>query len=155
MPRSSADSLEHFGVKGMKWGQRKAEGGGGGGIGGAIRNYRHAPDSSGVSRSQARRQVKLQNRQTNRTIEDFEQSPNRSSMIRSARNNRVAAKRRYEDVKSEIKDQKSTGALGRNAARVVLNRARNERYENAYKANAKTMGEQFVEALFEPRVRTL
>jgi len=137
--RPEVGSLEHYGVPGMKWGQRK------------LKDYRHTPDTSGVTRSQARGAVKRQNVETRRRLEDFESGPNRSIAIRAARGNQRAASRKYEDVKADIKNQKSTGALGRNAARIALNRAKNERYENAYKAEAKTYGEQFVEALFTPR----
>jgi len=153
--RPEPGSLEHYGVKGMKWGVQRRDGGGSGGSGGGIakriNDYRHAPDASGVSRSQARSSKKRQNVETRRRLEDFESAPNRSNLIRAARNDRRSAQRTYEDIKREIKSDKSTGALGRNAARVALNRAKNERYENAYKADSKTMGEQFIEALFAPR----
>lgn len=128
---SDEDSLAHYGVKGMTWGQR-----------------RHIPDASGVTRAHARIQKKLDNRQLGRKLEDFESSSNRSNEIRSARGNRVAAKRKYEDVKSELKAQKGTGQLGKNAYKVAINKARNERYETIYKADSKTTGEQLVEAIF-------
>lgn len=156
--RPEVGSLEHYGVKGMKWGQHnKSSGdsggsGGGGGVGKVIKNYRHAPDSSGVSRSQARREIKKLNRETSRNLQDFQSSANRSNLIRAARNNQVAAHRKYQDIKSDLKDQKSTGAIGKNAARIALARARNERYQNSFKSSQKTAGEQFMEALFAPRV---
>jgi len=133
--RPEVGSLEHYGVPGMKWGQRK------------LKDYRHTPDTSGVTRSQARGTVKRQKVETRRNLEDFESSPTRSKQIREARGNRRKADRKYEDIKRDLKDQKSTGALGRNAARVALNKAKNERYANAYKANSKTVGEQFIQDL--------
>lgn len=133
------DSLAHYGIRGMKWGVRK------------VKEYRNTPDSSGVSRKQARQQIKRQNLETRRHIEDFERASNRSDLIRTSRRNRVAMQRYYEDVKADVRNKRGSGELGRNAARVVMNKARNERYTNIHKAESRTAGEQFVEALFAPR----
>jgi hypothetical protein len=153
-------SLEHYGVKGMHWGQTKAKKNPvpviarpgfaiGQRVGLAIARRNTTPDTSGVTRRQARQQIKSQNRQTSRNLQDFDRSANRSNMIRKARGDRVTAQRRYEDLKSELKDQKSRGAIGKNAARVAMNRIKNERYENVFKANSHTVGEQFVKSLLE------
>jgi hypothetical protein len=133
--------LAHYGVKGMKWGQVKSK----------VHSYRNDPDSSGVSRREARSQIKTQNRNLSRNLQDFERASNRSDIIRTARRNRVDTQRKYEDFKSELKNQKSSGAIGRNKARVLLNQAKNERYANVYKSEQKTTGEKFIEALFAPR----
>lgn len=131
--------LEHYGVKGMKWGQQK------------IHSFRNDPDSSGVSRKEARREIKIQNRQTGRNLRAFEGSDNRSAAIRKARADTDSATRKYQDLKADLKDQKSRGSIGRNKARIILNQAKNERYENTYKSEQRTAGEQFIEALFSPR----
>lgn len=133
--------LEHFGVKGMKWGHVKSK----------VSSYRNDPDTSGVSRKQARQQIKSQNRNLSRNLQDFEAASNRSTIIRTARQNRQGTQRRYEDFKTDLKNQKSAGAIGKNQARVLLNQAKNERYANVYKSEQKTAGEQFLEHLFAPR----
>lgn len=131
--------LAHYGVPGMKWGVRK------------VREYNNTPDSSGVTRKQARSQIRSQNTQSRRNLEDFEVAANRSQLIRTSRGNRTKMQRYYEDSKADIKSRKATGELGKNAARIMMNRIRNERYENVYRAESRTAGEQFVEALFTPR----
>ncbi len=153
--------LEHYGVKGMKWGVKNAakalsptQGVGakaGVKIGQKINAFRNDPDASGVSRRQARQAIKTSNRNTSRNLQDFERASNRSEIIRTARKNRVDTQRKYEDFKSGLKNQKSTGAIGKNQARVLLNEAKNERYANVYKSEQKTAGEQFLESLFAPR----
>jgi len=130
-------SLEHYGVVGMRWGQRNSK-----------------PDISGVSRNDARQQIKTQNRERRQNLKKFKSRPRKTKnkLIKQARANTLSAERKYEDIKLDLKDQRSAGSLGRNAARVALNKAKNERYENAYKATTRTLGEQFVQALFEPRL---
>lgn len=150
--------LEHYGVKGMKWGVKKAfspsQGVGakaGIKVGQKINAFRNDPDSSGVSRRQARQAIRAHDRKTTRELQDFERASNRSDIIRTARRNRVDTQRRYEDFKTDLKNQKSTGAIGKNQARVLLAQAKNERYANIRKAESRTAGEQFIEALFQPR----
>ncbi len=166
---SDEDSLAHYGIKGMRWGQRKSVGTGsvtggrskpkspvpviarpgfaiGSKAGKAYNKYRNEKDVSGVSRREARAAIKKENRETQRRIEDFQSSSNRSDQIRTARNNERAAIRKYEDVRAAVKEGKGAGQLGKNAARVALNKAANERYENLTKAESRTTGEQFADA---------
>lgn len=140
-PPLEATYLEHFGVKGMKWGHVKSK----------IDAHRNTPDASGVSRSQARQQIKTQNRNLSRNLQDFERASNRSTIIRTARGNKLGTQRRYEDFKSDVKAQKAAGTLGKNQARVLMNQVKNERYANVYKSEQKTAGEQFLENFFAPR----
>jgi hypothetical protein len=180
-PAASLDDvLVHYGVKGMKWGVRKAvlngmnRSGftkaaqknaanakrrtavgvavgstvGGGSLRRKVHDFNHKPDISGVTRKDARHLVKIQNRNMNRKLQDLHSDPNRSRIIRTARANQVAAHRRYQDVRDEIKQQKGKAVIGKHAARVALNHAKNERYTVVHTANQTTMGEQFMQALF-------
>jgi hypothetical protein len=153
--------LEHHGIKGMKWGVRRDRSGPallpgarssmkvGNKIGQKIHNYKNAPDKSGVSRKQARRTVKNQNRSLRRELEDFNALPphKRDQAILDARRKLTASNRSYEDVKRSLKDQKSDATIGKNAARVALNKAKNERFSTAQKAATLTGTEKFISDL--------
>jgi hypothetical protein len=158
-PEASLDDvLAHYGVKGMKWGQHKdglrllpgtrTSMKVGHKVGKKIHDYNHKPDVSGLTRKDARRQVKLQNRQLSRHLQDFNRSPNRSNQIRSARASTIDAHRKYQDVKDEIKQKKGKGVIGKHAARVALNQAANERYAVIHKSEQTTAGEKFMQDLF-------
>jgi hypothetical protein len=153
--------LEHYGIKGMKWGVRRDRSGPaplpgarssmkvGNKVGQKIYNYKNAPDRSGVSRKQARRTVKNQNRSLQRELEDFNALPprKRDQAILDARRKLTASNRSYEDVKRSLKDQKSNSTIGKNAARAALNKAKNARSSTALKASEMTEREKFVKSL--------
>lgn len=152
--------LEHHGIKGMKWGVRKDRSGPallpgarssmkvGNKVGQKINNYRNAPDKSGVSRKQARRAVKGQNRSLSRELEDFHALPpaKRDAAILAARRNLTATNRSYQDVKQALKDQKSDATIGKNYARVALNKAKNERHKAQEMASTMTEHEKMIQA---------
>lgn len=130
---SDEDSLMHYGVKGMKWGQRRTR-----------------PDSSGVSKADSRAARKENNKATGRKLEDWNDSfAGRGKEGRQARNDEIKKARKdmkqvdrdYRDTRDAIKAQKKAGTLGKNAAKVALNKAANQQFETAYKAQQYTSGE--------------
>lgn len=140
-------SLAHYGVKGMKWGKRRTNPDGSDAPG-VFRN-RNAPDASGITRKQARAETRAINRQTSRNLEDFNDLPGqkRDQAIRTAREGRKMAERKYEDVVREVKGKK--GEVGRNATKIALAKARAERYESITKSETLTQGEATVKALMD------
>jgi hypothetical protein len=135
-PPLNEATLAHYGVKGMHWGVRKR-----------VSDYSHAPDVSGTSRKQARTAVKAQNRSLRRELEDFDDLPpkHRDAAIHEARKALKVSSRKYEDVRREIKSQRST--MGKNSARIALNKVANEHASVLSKSRAMTESEKTIKAL--------
>lgn len=141
-------SLEHYGVKGMRWGKRNTNPDGSKGPG-LIRN-RNAPDASGVTRKDVRVAVNTLNRDAQRKLEDWSDTrvgKDRTADIKSARKQMKMVNRTYSDAVREIKGKK--GEVGRNATKIAMAKASAERYATASIASQKTTGEAIVGALFQ------
>lgn len=128
--------LEHYGVKGMKWGVRQK-----------IDTYNNAKDASGVSRKDARVAKRSVSRKLSRDLEDFERTNDRDrdNEIIKSRRGMIDADRKYSDIKRDLKGRK--GELGKNAVRVELAKARAERTAVAFKSEQFTSGEKVVNSL--------
>lgn len=151
---SLEDAMAHFGVKGMHWGQRKSDP--------ASRRSQKAestrkahrarsdlikkavvgkPDAAGVTRKDKRQAKRADWKKTKRDLEDFHDQPgkNRDAEIKAARSNLRQASRDYKTAKATYKAEKET--VGKNAAKIALAKAANEKYKVEYKAEQETRGE--------------
>lgn len=128
--------LQHYGVKGMKWGVQKAK---------EYSVRRNAPDASGLTRKAAKAEIKKTRRQTRDDLEDFEDLPgrDRDKQIYAARAGLKKANREYRDQKSDIKARREE--MGKNAAKVALAQARHENYRINARADRNTRAEDAIE----------
>lgn len=140
--------LQHYGVKGMHWGHRKASSSGdsGGSGGGAAKK----PVHQDITRAERHAAVRDHNKQTVRKLEDWNDSSTfktrdvRNNDIKAARKGMREATRTYKDIKKDVKRQKKAGELGKNEAKLAIAKAANVHWEQAYKAQQHTTGEAAV-----------
>jgi len=133
--------LEHHGVKGMRWGVRKASSAVTGAKSAGHRVFVGRPDKSGVTRQDKRKALRAENRVRNQAIKEFHSQKWRTQDrdIKTARKNLTQATKEYKIAKKEIKSQREE--MGKNAAKIALKKAGTQRYLTAYKANQDTTGE--------------
>lgn len=139
-PPLDAETLEHFGVKGMHWGVRSA----------AKTAWVGKPDAAGVTRQDKRIAVRQVRRETRRTERDFAGKSlgrARDKEIKAARAKLDKANDEYRTSKRAIKSQRET--MGKNAAKIALKEAKHKNYRVYSKAHEETTGEMAFRAAVE------
>lgn len=126
----SETELAHFGVKGMHWGQRKAESSGGSGGGGSAGGVKTRKELKGLDKASR----KADNEKRNSEIDTARQN------IKSGAN-----RTKYLDAKAKYKADRLV--VGKREAKKAFNQVKNENIADAQKAQEYKSGKETVGAI--------
>lgn len=134
--------LEHFGVKGMKWGKRKPDNAG---PGPASKSRTELRELDRTARSEIRTK-RAAEASKKRATQDKETAQS-DGKITAARAEKIKTKAALKEAKKQYKSDK--GEIGKVAAREVLRTVRDKHYDTVAMASQMTSGERIMKEQIE------